>query len=769
MNSETVETIASPISVSLTSTSPVFAPPLEVWAGIECTVNRVGNIYFDQLEQSGHAERLTDLDLFAELGISALRYPILWERVAPEGLESADWRWTDERLHRLRDLGIQPIVGLVHHGSGPHYTSLIDPAFPSKLAEFAQAVAERYPWITYYTPVNEPLTTARFSGLYGHWYPHGRDSLTFIRALLGQCRAVVMAMQAIRAVNPKAQLVQTEDLGKVFSTPLLSYQAEFENERRWLSFDLLCGRLTLEQPMGQYLCQLLGIEELELEWFLAHPCPPDIFGINHYLTSDRFLDERLDRYPASSYGSNGKHTYADIAAVRVCAEAIGGVKERISEIWERYRVPGTFTPTIAITEVHLGCTREEQLRWFKEAWDAAQALQAEGQQIRAVTAWSLLGAYDWDSLVTRVAGHYESGVFDVRPTSNSQNAALYCPRPTALAHMIRTLAQGQTYTHPILDVPGWWRRSGRLLYPPVSCAKNLGNQGEREDLNPQISTKSIQPLLIIGATGTLGQAFARICEDRGIPYRLLTRYEMDITHQGSVDLALLELQPWAVINTAGYVRVDEAERESDLCHQINAEGATILAHACAERSIALITFSTDLVFNGINTNPYIESDPVAPLNVYGYSKAKAEQQVLAAHPRSLVIRTSAFFGPWDESNFLTLALNTLASGHSFIAAKDAIVSPTYVPDLVHTGLDLLLDGEWGLWHVANTGAVAWAELAQWTAKLAGYNPDRIDARPIQELGLTALRPTYSVLGSERGTLLPDLEGAIVRYLRDRKV
>jgi dTDP-4-dehydrorhamnose reductase len=142
---------------------PITISPPEVWAGIECTVNRVGDQYFDQLERNGHATRLEDLDLFAELGVRAIRYPVLWERTAPNGIESADWSWADERLGRLRELGIRPIVGLVHHGSGPHHTSLIDPAFPDKLAEFARAVAERYPWVDSYTPVNEPLTTARLA------------------------------------------------------------------------------------------------------------------------------------------------------------------------------------------------------------------------------------------------------------------------------------------------------------------------------------------------------------------------------------------------------------------------------------------------------------------------------------------------------------------------------------------------------------------------------------------------------------------------------
>jgi dTDP-4-dehydrorhamnose reductase len=200
--------------------TPVAAVPLELWAGVECSVNRVGDSYFDQLERSGHARRVEDLELFAGLGVRAVRYPVLWERTAPDGLTRADWSWADERLLRLRELGLRPIVGLVHHGSGTRETSLIDPAFPEKLAVFARAVAARFPWVEDYTPINEPLTTARFSGLYGHWYPHGRDDLTFARAQLTQCRAVVLAMRAIREVNPQARLVQTEDLGKTFSWPI---------------------------------------------------------------------------------------------------------------------------------------------------------------------------------------------------------------------------------------------------------------------------------------------------------------------------------------------------------------------------------------------------------------------------------------------------------------------------------------------------------------------------------------------------------------------
>ncbi len=330
---------------------------LELWGGIECTVNRVGDVYQDQVVRSGHAWRPSDLEQIAALGIRTLRYPVLWEWAAPQRPDLIDWSWPDARLRQLQQLGIRPIAGLVHHGSGPRYTSLIDPGFAEGLAHYAGQVAERFPWVELYTPVNEPLTTARFSALYGHWYPHARDDGLFLRALLHQCRATVLAMQAIRRIRSDAQLIQTEDIGRIHSTPALRYQADFENERRWLSLDLLCGRVNRQHPLAGFF-RRANIPDPEWTWFQDNPCPPDVVGINYYVTSERFLDERLERYPREYHGGNGRHAYADVEAVRV--RRLTGVEARLREAWARYQRP------LAITEVHLGCTREQQMRWLAE-------------------------------------------------------------------------------------------------------------------------------------------------------------------------------------------------------------------------------------------------------------------------------------------------------------------------------------------------------------------------------------------------------------------
>src|SRR3954464_1074257 len=115
----------------------------ELWGGIECTVNRVGDRFFDQMEMSGHNCRRDDLDRIAALGVRALRYPVLWERVAPDQPDRCDWTWADGRIRRLKEAGLPPAGALLHHGSGPRYTGLLAPGFAEGLADFAGRVARR--------------------------------------------------------------------------------------------------------------------------------------------------------------------------------------------------------------------------------------------------------------------------------------------------------------------------------------------------------------------------------------------------------------------------------------------------------------------------------------------------------------------------------------------------------------------------------------------------------------------------------------------------
>jgi dTDP-4-dehydrorhamnose reductase len=724
-------------------------PPLQLWGGVECTVNRVGDSYHDQLELTGHAGRIEDLQRVGALGIRRLRYPVLWERVAPADPLRPDWRWVDRRLARLRSLGIAPIAGLVHHGSGPAYSTLLGDEFAVQLATYARAVAQRFPWIDAYTPINEPLTTARFCALYGHWYPHAKSDAAFVRALLNQCRATVLAMRAVREVNPSAQLVQTDDAGKTFSTLRLAYQAQFENHRRWLAWDVLSGRVDRAHPLWSYLRNAAATAG-DLEWFLDNPCPPDIVGLNYYLTSDRFLDEQVDLYPGVIPGGNGRERYADVEAVRAC-HAISGHRAILNEAWERYRRP------VALTEVHLGSTREEQMRWLLEAWDSAHSARRGGVDVRAVTAWALFGLMDWDTLVTERNGHYEPGVYDIRGPE---------PRPTALAALLQNLVRGGEPIQHVFDSPGWWRRQGRLWVVPQHDTYPQGFPPKTSSMRyaPRAPRGSI---LITGGGGTLASAFARICASRGLRCDALSRAQLDITDGAAITAALQHYRPWVVVNAAGYVRVDDAEADEERCRLVNSVAPQQLAAICARRAVRLLCFSSDLVFDGRTSRPYIESDAVAPLSAYGRSKAAAEPAISAACPDALIARTSAFFGPWDEANVVYRAAEAFATAKPWRAPNDQRVSPTYVPDLVNVSLDLLIDGASGIWHLANDGDVSWSELARKAAVALGYPESMVDECVTAALGLAAVRPAYSVLGTERGQRLPPLDDALRRFISER--
>lgn len=694
--------------------------PLELWAGPECTVNRVGPTTRDQLEETGFAARLDDLDRLADLGIRCIRFPILWERTQRND-GGFDWAWCDARLERMARLGLRCIAGLVHHGSGPPATNLLDAGFAPGLARFAGEVARRYPQLDRYTPVNEPLTTARFSGLYGLWYPHGRSDACFVRALLNQVQAIRSAMQAIRRHAPHAHLVQTDDLGFTHAAPALQYQADFENARRWLAFDLLAGRVVPSHRMWSYL-RRHGAARDELLGLVDKPCLPDVIGINCYVTSERYLDDRLALYPVERHGGNRRHRYVDTESVRVRGAPLRGPAARLREAWERYGQP------VALTEAHIGCTREEQMRWLNQAWQGAVQLKQESVDVRAVTAWAAFGTVDWDSLVTRRAGHYEPGLWDSRSTP---------PRPTGLATLARALAQGTAADHPVLQGAGWWQRKLRHHVPVVGSRAAMPLQGP--------------VLLIVGAASGRGGVFARLCRLRGLPFHLVDAAVRPDGGAVAIDAALTRLRPWAAI---------DARKTSS--------GATeALAERCASLGIPLVAFSTDQVFAGDKADAYVESDAPSPSSRSGELQAELERRVLAEHAGALIVRSSsASFCAWDRENLVTRALQSLRRGERWDAAGGHLLSPTYALDLAMATLDLLVDGEQGVWHLANQGAASWHGLLVQAAASAG-----VERRGLHALndGARGQPERRTVLVSERGSVMPALEDALRRYVADSTI
>jgi dTDP-4-dehydrorhamnose reductase len=439
--------------------------PLELWGGVECTINRVRDRFHDQCALTGHRRRVeADLELFAGLGLRTLRTGLLWEQFCQDGSRAESWNFADLTLRTMQRLHMHPIVGLLHHGSGPHGTDLLDPGFPEKLAAYALAVARRFPEITDYTPVNEPQTTARFACLYRHWYPHHASMRSYARSLLNQLKGIVLSMEAIRTVQPQARLIHTEDGGVTYASPLLESFAREREHRRWLGLDLLCGRVTREHPMFQFLLSH-GIAEREIQFFAERQCAPGVIGVNYYVTSDRYLDHRVHLYkPFMRGGDTGSEPLVDTEAVRVRRNGIAGIESVLMQTWRRYGLP------LAVTEAHLGCEPKEQIRWLMAMWQGTREAIAAGADVRAVTVWGLLGLHHWNHLCTR-PGAYEAGVFD---TSSG------APVPSDLAGIVRALASGTPIRGAAWNQPGWWQKRSRLIFAEETEAAGPERQFDPE-------------------------------------------------------------------------------------------------------------------------------------------------------------------------------------------------------------------------------------------------------------------------------------------------
>jgi len=199
--------------------------------------------------------------------------------------------------------------------------------------------------------------------------------------------------------------------------------------------------------MWQYLTWV-GIPEKDLLFFVDNPCPPDILGTDYYATSERFLDNNISCYPSYMHGSNGRHTYVDVEAIRIKLDERHGPSVLLKECWDRYKIP------IAIREVHIHGNPDDQVRWFHHLWNTCLTLKGNGVDIRAVTAWAMFGSYGWSKLLTEYPGEYERGVFD-----------LTCGEPatTSYTEYLQSLSQNPYFQHPAVYEPGWWQLENRFL------------------------------------------------------------------------------------------------------------------------------------------------------------------------------------------------------------------------------------------------------------------------------------------------------------------
>jgi dTDP-4-dehydrorhamnose reductase len=240
----------------------------------------------------------------------------------------------------------------------------------------------------------------------------------------------------------------------------------------------------------------------------------------------------------------------------------------------------------------------------------------------------------------------------------------------------------------------------------------------------------------------LGTAFLRLLGKAAVP---LTRHDLDLVNPGTIGPMFDSLAPEAVINCAAYTNVDQAEREEKLATTVNGDAVGVMADWASDHDCPFMTFSTDYVFSGNAATPYVETSPPDPINAYGRSKLKGEQQALAAG--GLVIRTSWLISG-SHPNFVSKILQLAAVGEARVV-DDQHGSPTICHDLAVTALEALHARTIGLLHVTNRGVTTWFELAQAAVAEAGWNPRSIKACSTTDYPAEARRPSYSVLSSER--------------------
>jgi dTDP-4-dehydrorhamnose reductase len=265
-------------------------------------------------------------------------------------------------------------------------------------------------------------------------------------------------------------------------------------------------------------------------------------------------------------------------------------------------------------------------------------------------------------------------------------------------------------------------------------------------------------LLIFGANGQLGRELMRQGQLHKITLRSPSHTQTDISSFPQVKNTIAKHCPSLVVNAAAYTNVDGAETEVQLALAVNKSGAANLARCCVQHEIPLVHISTDYVFDGKKGAPYLEEDPVSPLNVYGQSKAEGEQAIRLSLKEHIIVRTSWLYG-LHGNNFVKTILRLNKAKKAIRVVADQYGSPTSAADLAETLLKITgciqkgISIPWGTYHYCSQGFTSWYEFAVKVLELASAH-STIPITPVEpiktsEYPTPARRPPFTSLDCSR--------------------
>ncbi|HMM07265.1 MAG TPA: dTDP-4-dehydrorhamnose reductase [Clostridiales bacterium] len=274
-------------------------------------------------------------------------------------------------------------------------------------------------------------------------------------------------------------------------------------------------------------------------------------------------------------------------------------------------------------------------------------------------------------------------------------------------------------------------------------------------------------VLVTGAKGQLGYDVVKEGEKRGLTMVGCDIDDFDLRNQGAVAAFVRAAAPDAVIHCAAYTAVDQAEREQELCYDVNVNGTKYVASVAAEVGAKLIYISTDYVFDGMGNSPHKVTEAKAPVNYYGLTKSLGEDAVASLLNRYFIVRISWVFGN-NGNNFVKTMLRLGKEREEFSVVSDQIGAPTYTTDLASLLLDMVITEKYGVYHAANGGFCSWYDFAVKIMELSGLT---VKVKPIltKDYPTAAKRPLNSRLDQNKLTengfsILPPWEDALKRYL-----